>query len=152
MSALVPTIKWNPLKEFEDMEKRLAEFFRRGADAGHGKEALTMAEWSPAVDITEDEKEYILKAELPGMKKEDIRITVQNDVLTISGERASEKKEKGNKYHRIERSYGTFMRSFSLPEDADGTKVAADCKDGLLKVHIPKSEKAKPNSVEVKVA
>ena len=110
-----------------------------------------MAQWSPLVDITEDEKEYLIKAELPDMKKEDVRLTVENDVLTISGERKFEKEEKGKKYHRIERAYGSFVRSFSLPEDADGSKVTADFKDGMLHVHLPKSVKAKPKAIEIKV-
>jgi HSP20 family protein len=81
-----------------------------------------------------------------------VKITVQDNVLSISGERKYEKEEKGKKYHRMERAYGSFMRSFTLPEDADGAKVAAEYKDGILKVHVPKSEKAKPKSIEVKVA
>jgi HSP20 family protein len=113
---------------------------------------MTVAEWSPLVDITEDEKEYLIKAELPEMKKEDVKLRVENDVLTISGERKLEKEVTGKRHHRIERSYGSFMRSFSLPEDADGSKVSADYKDGVLKVHLPKSEKAKPKAIEVKVA
>lgn len=113
---------------------------------------MTVAEWSPLVDITEDEKEYLIKAELPEVKKEEVKITVQDDVLTISGERKYEKEEKGKKYHRVERAYGSFVRSFTLPEDADGTKVAAEFKDGVLKVHLPKSEKAKPKSIEVTVS
>jgi HSP20 family protein len=120
---------------------------------GHGgKEALTVAWWSPLVDITEDEKEYLIKAELPDMKKEDVRPTVENEVLAISGERKFEKEEKGEKYHRTERAYGSFVRSFSLPEDADGSMVSADYKDGVLYVHLPKSQKAKPKAIEIKVA
>ncbi|HKC94578.1 MAG TPA: Hsp20/alpha crystallin family protein, partial [Nitrospira sp.] len=88
----------------------------------------------------------------PEMKKEDIKLHVNHDVLTITGERKHEREEKNKKYHRVERSYGSFMRSFSLPEDADGTKVAAEYKDGVLKVHLPKSEKSQPKAIEVKVA
>ena len=113
---------------------------------------MTVAEWSPLVDIMEDEKEYLIKAELPDMKKEDVKLTVENEVLTMSGERKYVKEEKGEKHHRIERAYGSFLRSFSLPEDADGSKVSADYKDGMLKVHLPKSERAKPKAIEVKVA
>jgi len=113
---------------------------------------MTVAEWSPLVDITEDEKEYLIKAELPEMKKEDVKLRVENEILTISGERKFEKEVTGKRHHRVERSYGTFMRSFSLPEDADGSKVSADYKDGVLKVHLLKSEKAKPKAIEVKVA
>jgi len=145
--------RWDPLKELEEMEKRLSTWLghpavRRDSD----REALTVAEWSPLVDISEDEKEYLIKAEIPEMKKEDIKISVQDNVLSISGERKYEKEEKGKKYHRVERAYGSFMRSFTLPEDADGTKVNAEYKDGVLKVHLSKSEKAKPKAIEVKVS
>lgn len=144
---------WDPFKQIEDIEKRLSTMIGRplGARDG-GKESMTVAEWSPLVDITEDEKEYLIKAELPEVKKEDVKLTVQDEVLSISGERKYEKEEKGKKYHRVERAYGSFVRSFTLPEDADGTKVAAEFKDGVLQVHLPKSEKAKPKSIEVKVS
>jgi HSP20 family protein len=116
-----------------------------------GKEALTVAQWSPLADITEDEKEYLIRAELPDMKKEEVRLTVENAVLKISGERKFEKEENGKKYHRVERAYGSFVRSFTLPEDADGSRVSADFKDGMLQVHLPKSQKAKPKTIEIKV-
>jgi HSP20 family protein len=86
------------------------------------------------------------------MKKEDVKVTVENGVLTISGERKFEKEEKNKKYHRLERGYGTFMRSFTLPDDADANKIKAEFKNGLLKVHLPKSEHAKPKQIEVNVA
>ena len=152
--------RWEPFKgrldrwkELEDMEKRLSTYLGRPAvQTEAGKEAMTVAEWSPLVDITEDEKEYLIKADLPEVKKEDVKLTVQDDVMSISGERKYEKEEKGKKYHRVERAYGSFMRSFTLPEDADGSKVSAEYKDGVLNVHLPKSEKAKPKSIEVKVS
>ena len=157
MAALTrwdPTIpRWNPFKDFEDMEKRLSTYLGRPTVRTEaGKEAMTVAEWSPLVDITEDDKEYLIKADLPDVKKEDIKLTVQDEVMTISGERKYEKEEKGKKYHRVERAYGSFVRSFTLPEDADGSKVSAEYKEGVLKVHLPKSEKAKPKSIEVKVS
>lgn len=155
MTALTrwePITRWNPWKEIEEMEKRLSTVFGRVPVAGgEKKEAITVAEWSPLVDITEDDKEYVIKAEIPEMKKEDIKVNVNEDVLTISGERKYEKEEKGKKYHRVERAYGSFMRSFTLPEDTDGSKVSAEYKDGVLKVRLPKSEKAKPKSIEVKI-
>jgi HSP20 family protein len=145
--------QWNPLKDREELERRLSTMFGiREATSHGGKEALTVAQWSPVVDIMEDEKEYLIKAELPDMKKEDVRLTVENEVLAISGERTFEKEEKGKKYHRTERAYGRFVRSFSLPEDADGSRVSADYKDGMLHVHLPKSQKAKPKAIEIKVA
>jgi len=144
--------RMNPFRELEEMEKRLSTIFGRQSLRPDGeKEAMTVAEWSPLVDIAEDEKEYLIKAEVPDIKKEEVKLTVLDNVLTISGERKTEKEEKGKRYHRVERTYGNFMRSFTLPEDADGSKVAAEYKDGMLNVHLPKSEKAKPKSIEVKV-
>jgi len=135
------------------MERRLSTWFGRPLRRRNGEqEALTVAEWAPLVDIEESEKEYLIKAEIPEMKKEDVKITVQDDVLSISGERKSEKEEKGKKYHRVERSYGSFLRSFTLPDDADGTKITAEYKDGVLRLHLPKSEQATPKAIEVKVA
>ena len=103
-------------------------------------------------DITEDDKEYLIKAELPEMSKEDVKVTVENGVLTIAGERKFEKEEKKKKYHRVERGYGSFVRTFALPEDADADRVKAQFKQGILEVHLPKNEKAKPKQIEVNVA
>ena len=149
-----PFTRWSPLKELEDMEKRLSTIFGRSpmATDGEKKEAISVTEWSPLVDISEDDKEYIVKAEIPEMKKEEIKINVHDDVLTVSGERKYEKEEKGKKYHRVERAYGSFMRSFVLPENADGSKISAEYKDGVLKVHLPKSEQAKKKAIEGKIA
>lgn len=143
------TSVWEPLRELGDFENRLERFFGRSGNGG--KEAMTIAEWAPAVDITEDDKEYLVTAELPDIKKEEVKVTVEKGELTIAGERKFEKEEKGKKYHRIERSYGSFVRSFTLPEGVSGDKVAAEFKDGVLKVHLPKDEKAKPKAVDVKV-
>lgn len=145
--------RWDPFRELEELSERLNRVFGRPpVRRDNSKEALTVADWIPAVDISESESEYLIKAELPGVKKEDIKVTLQEGVLTIQGERKQEKEEKGRKYHRIERSYGTFMRSFTLPDSADDSKVSAEFKDGLLSLHVPKSEKAKPKAIEVKVA
>lgn len=149
-----PIARWNPLRDWEEMEKRLSNVIERaiGVPNGEKKEAISVAEWSPVVDITEDEKEYVIKAEIPEMKKEEIKINVHDDVLSVSGERKYEQEEKGKKYHRVERSYGSFMRSFTLPEDADGSKIAAEYKDGVLKLHLPKTDKAKSKAVEIKIS
>ena len=119
---------------------------------GNLREAMTVNEWTPLVDVVEDDKEYLIKAELPEVKKENVKVTIENGVLTITGERKFEKEEENKKYHRIERAYGSFMRSFTLPQDAAGDKVNAEFKDGVLKVHLPKSAEAKPKSIDVKVA
>ena len=143
--------KWNPFRELEEIQNRLSSIFGRTPIRGLGEEAMTVSEWRPLVDIVEDEKEYLIKAELPDVKKEDVKVTVENDVLTITGVRKFEKEEKGKKYHRVERGYGSFMRSFSLPEGAAGDKISAEFKDGVLKVHLAKSAEAKPKSIDVKV-
>ena len=142
---------WEPFRELGDLENRLEKFFGRPLSGNGGKEAMTVAEWSPVVDIVEDENEYLVTAELPDLKKENVKVTVENGELTISGERKFEKEDKGKKYHRIERSYGSFVRSFTLPEGVSGGKVGAEFKDGVLKVHLPKDETAKPKAIDVKV-
>ena len=113
---------------------------------------MRVADWTPLVDISEDAKEYLIKAELPEVKKEDVKITMEDGTLTIAGDRKYEKEGNGKKYHRMERAYGSFGRSFSLPDDASPAKVTADFKDGVLKVHLAKNEKARPQQVEVSVS
>jgi HSP20 family protein len=149
MSALT---SWNPRRELGSLENRLDRLFGLTLPSRNGeKEAMTVAQWTPLVDISEDNNEYLVKAELPELKKEEVKVSVENGELTISGERKSEKEEKGKKFHRIERSYGSFLRSFTLPETVNADKVSAEFKDGVLSVHLPKDEKAKPKSIEVKV-
>ena len=108
-------------------------------------------EWAPAANISETDKEYLIKAELPEVKKEDVKITLENGVITISGERKQQKEEKEENEIRIESVYGTFARSFSLPENIDPNGVRAESKDGILKVRIPKKEAAKPKAITVQV-
>jgi len=141
---------WDPFRELSEFQNRLGSFFGR-APIQKGQESPMPSQWSPAVDIVEDEKEFVIKAELPEIKKEEVHVTVDNGVLTISGERKFEKEEKNKRYHSVERSYGSFTRSFSLPEGADPGKVRAEFKDGVLQVHVQKSETARPNNIEVKV-
>lgn len=147
--------KWDPFHELEDMHQRLSTLFDRGSSRrhnGNGRESMVVADWAPVVDITEDDKSYTFKAELPDLKKEDVHVTVENGILTLRGERKAEKEEKGRKYHRIERSYGSFLRSFTLPGDVDANKVNASYKEGLLTVTVAKSEAAKPRQIDVKVS
>ncbi|HWB97031.1 MAG TPA: Hsp20/alpha crystallin family protein, partial [Bryobacteraceae bacterium] len=144
--------RWDPFKELEEISDRFNRIF--GRLPGHretGRELMTVADWVPTVDIAEDDKEYLIKAEVPEVDKKDVKVTVQDGVLTIQGDRKQEKEEKGKRFHRVERSYGTFVRSFSLPEDAADDNVKAEFKEGMLFVHLPKSEKARPKAVEVKV-
>ena len=111
--------------------------------------AVSAPDLTPPVDIEESEKEYMIKAELPGMKKDEVKVKVEGGTLSISGER---KEEKDKKYHRVGRSYGAFSRSFTLPEGALAEKISAEFKDGVLMVHLPKEEKAKAKTIEVKVS
>ncbi|HXV67508.1 MAG TPA: Hsp20/alpha crystallin family protein [Nitrospira sp.] len=146
-------VRWDPFRELEDMSERLNRVFTRPAlRTTGGKEHLTVADWIPTVDISESDGEYLIKAELPEVKKEDVKVTVEDGVLTLQGERRQEKEEKGKRFHRVERSYGSFVRSFTLPESIDESGVRADYKDGVLNLHLPKTEKVKPKAIEVKVA
>ena len=145
-------ITWNQLKEMEAQNRFnrfLGEFPNR---MGSGEiHSLAVADWSPEVDISEDDYGYLLKADLPEMKKDDVRVTVEDGVLCVFGERKSVKEDQKRKFHRIERSYGNFRRSFTLPEDADSKKVTADFRDGVLKVHLPTTPIARSKAIEVKV-
>lgn len=145
-------VRWDPFRELEEMSERLNRVFSRPSLRTNGKENLTVADWIPTVDISESEGEYLIKAELPEVKKEDVKVTVENGVLTLQGERRQEKEEKGKKYHRVERAYGSFVRSFTLPETINEGGVKAEYKDGVLSIHLPKSERVKPKAIEVKVA
>ena len=145
--------KWNPFQELDDIHSRLSgvlgkSLFKPGAG---DRESMTFSEWAPAVDITEDDKEFTIKAEIPEVKKEDLKVSVENGVLSISGERKFEKETKDKKVHRVERSYGSFTRSFAVPDETNPDKVGAEFKDGMLTVHLPKETPAKPKAHTVKV-
>jgi HSP20 family protein len=107
--------------------------------------------WTPAVNVTEDSESYRISAELPAVSGEDVKVVVREGVLTLKGERKEETKTEGVKYHLVERSHGTFQRSFTLPKDANGEKVSAEFKNGVLLVTVPKREEVKPREVEIKV-
>jgi HSP20 family protein len=143
---------WNPLRDLSHLENRLERLWGSRFPWRNGeKETMTVTEWTPLVDISEDINEYLVKAELPELNKQDVKVSVENGELTIYGERKAQKEEKGKKFHRIERSYGSFVRSFTLPETVSANKVTAEFKEGVLSVHLPKDEQAKPRTIEVKV-
>jgi HSP20 family protein len=148
-------ITWNPLREMDEAQNRFNPFFLAGFPnrMGSGEiHSLTVADWSPEVDISEDDRGYLLKADLPEMKKDDVRVTVEDGILSVSGERKAEKEDQKKKFHRVERSFGNFRRSFTLPEDADSTKVTAEFRDGVLKVHLPTTARPRSKAIQVKVA
>lgn len=146
-------VKWDPFRELEDVTNRLNRIFGQSlARSESGQNMLAVADWAPSVDISETDSAYLIKGEIPGVKKEDVKVTIQDGMLTIQGERRQEKEEKGKKFHRIECSYGSFARSFRVPSDADENSVKAEFKDGMLNVTLAKSEKAKPKSINVSVS
>lgn len=145
--------RWHPNRDFEQFFNR---FFEGGArfpflPSSGKQEQMTLADWTPAVDIQETPEAYVVNAELPEVKKEDVKITVQDGVLSLSGERRLEKEEKGKKFHRIERSYGRFERSFVLPDSIDEQKIHASYDNGVLHLMLPKAPSTRPTTREIKV-
>jgi len=138
-------IKWDPFREFNVLHHRMSDFL------GKDWEAPTTA-WNPSVDIFENDNEVVVKAELPGMNAKDIDVKLENNILTLRGERRFEKEAKEENYHRVEREYGTFSRTFALPTPVDGDKVSAEYKDGVLKVLLPKKEEIKPKPIKIAAA
>jgi HSP20 family protein len=131
-----------------EMNKMFNNFFRGGVqDDGD----LIPSAWTPAVDVAEHESEYIVKVELPGVAREDVKITMQENILTIRGEKKAEKEAHEPNFHRVERSYGSFQRSFTLPTHVKNDRIEASYRDGILTVTLPKAEDAKPKQIEVKV-
>ena len=141
-------MRWDPFQDTGDLMQRFNQMLGR-SPVGSGE--LGKVDWRPAADIIENEKEYLIKAELPEVRKEDIRIDLNDGVLTIRGERKLETEHKDDKVHRVESFYGSFARSFRLPDDVDVEGIKAESKDGVLKVRLPKSQQSRPRTVEIKV-
>ena len=144
---------WLALDPFRNFEERMRRFFGEGFGpfGRFGEESWSLTTWSPACDIYETDNEVVVKAELPEVKKEDVKVSIENNIMTIHGERKFSEETKRENYHRLERSYGEFTRSFTLPSFVDTSKINAEFKDGMLRVTMPKREEAKPKQVEVKV-
>ena len=143
-------IRWNPIREMNNFRHRMNHMFDNAfTPTLKEDEALSMWNFKPAVDVYDNDKDIVIKAELPGMDKKDMVVHVDGRFLTLKGERSSENEVKEDKYHRRERSYGKFERVFTLPEEVDPDKITADYKDGILKIHIPKPEEQKPKQITV---
>ena len=147
-------VRWRPMRDMMNVQDEMNRLFDRffGKELWDEDEQLSQMNWFPVVDIKENKDEFAVFAELPGMKKEDVHITFSDGKLVIEGERKKEQEEKEANYHRVERSYGKFCRTFQLPSGIQANKIAADFKDGILKVKLPKSEEVKPKEIEVKVS
>jgi HSP20 family protein len=141
-------VRWEPFREFDDFFRRFLPFTDHALSRRMGEEGV---EWSPSANISETTKEYLIKAELPEVKKEDVNITMADGMLTLSGERKQSKEDKSENELRIESFYGVFSRSFLLPDDAAEKGVYAESKDGMLYVHIPKKESVKTKAVTIPV-
>jgi HSP20 family protein len=143
-------IKWEPFRDIDDMFDRvLADTMRRWPRTSNDERRVY--DWAPAADVSETDGEYLIKAELPEVRKDDLNITVQEGVLTLAGERKEEKREDNEKLHRIERFHGSFSRRFTLPDDADEQGIKAESKDGVLVIHIPKQKVAHPQPRQIQV-
>jgi HSP20 family protein len=149
---------WNPLRELEGISERLNRFLSRSeaqpteAQQSDGKELMTVPDWYPPVDVLETDAEYYLKVELPEVNKRDVRVTVDNGMLLLQGERKEEPMGTGWRIHRLERPYGQFLRSFTLPDSVEMARVKAEFKDGMLYVRLPKSAQSQAKVIDVKAA
>jgi HSP20 family protein len=148
-------IKWEPFRDMDDVFNRFfADTLRRWpATQGHSfaHEAPTAREWAPLADVSENDAEYVIKAELPEVRKDDVSVTVQDGVLTLAGERKQEKREETEKVHRVERFYGSFARRFALPENADEHGIRAECRDGVISIRIPKQRVVEPQPRQIQI-
>lgn len=140
-------IRWDPFRELETFPASMSGFL--GKD---WEKVMSTTTWNPSVDIFENDNNVVIKAELPGMNPKDIDVRLENNILMIKGERHFEKETKEENYHRVEREYGTFSRSFSLPAAVKEDKVFAEYRDGILKITLPKREEAKPKAIKIEAA
>ena len=142
--------RWEPFREFSTLQDRMNRLFRE-TQGNSQDESLTSSSFAPAVDVYEDEHNVTLKIEVPGIEEKDIDVRLENNTLTVHGERKIEKEEKEENYRRVERQYGSFTRTFNLPPTVDAEKVQADYDKGVLKITLPKKAEAKPKQVKVNV-
>jgi HSP20 family protein len=145
-------VRWEPFRGLTTAQGELERLFREAFSPVSGEGELSTRTWAPPVDIYENGDNLVLKAELPGVDPKDVEIRVEDNTLYMKGERKFEKEVKEENYHRVERSYGNFTRSFSLPNSIDADKVSAEYKDGILTLTMPKKEEAKPKTIKINVS
>jgi len=151
-------VRWKPARELAawpsdifGIQRQMNRMFDSFFNSGMQESDSMLSAWTPAVDIAERDDEYLVKVELPGVSKDDVKVTLESNILTIRGEKKQEKETKNEGYHRVERSYGSFERSFTLPTSVKNDKIDAGYKDGVLIISLPKAEESKPKQIEVKV-
>src|SRR5690349_1360495 len=142
-------VKYDPFRELRSLQDEMTRLFTGVVPASFNREEMTHGAWAPSVDIYEDKDRLILEAELPGMNRDDFDISVENNVITLRGDRKFEKKTDGDNYHRVERSYGSFTRSFTLPQTVTAEGASADFENGVLRVSLPKRAETKARKIEV---
>jgi HSP20 family protein len=143
--------RWDPFREFSTLQDRMNRLFRESYGPEGREESLTTSTFAPPVDVYEDEHNVTLKIEVPGIDEKDIDVRVENNVLAVHGERKFEKEEKEENFRRVERQYGSFTRTFTLPTTVDAEKVSANYEKGILKITLPKKAEAKPKQIKVNV-
>jgi len=141
-------VRWDPVRELDSLQSDMNRLFDRFFDSGRGN-GSAVRRWIPAMDLVESEEDIVLRADLPGMTEEDVEIEIKDGVLTVSGERKAEHEQKGEGFHRVERAFGRFSRTLSLPDGVDASRVAASFDNGVLEVRVPKPEETKPTRVEI---
>ena len=142
-------MRWRPMRDLMSIQDEINRMFD---DFGGNREGETgISKIYPASDIVENKDSFVISVELPGLKKEDVKVTLQNNMLTISGEKKVESETKEHTFHRVERTYGSFFRSFEMPVPVDSGKIQADFKDGILKINLPKQEEAKPREIAISI-
>jgi HSP20 family protein len=149
--AMTVLTRWEPFREFATLQDRINRVFRDSYSGPGQDESLTTSSFAPAVDVYEDEHKVALKIEVPGIEEKDIDVRVENNTLTVHGERKIEKEEKEENYRRVERQYGSFTRTFTLPQTVDSENVTANYDKGVLKITLPKKAEAKPKQIKVNV-
>ncbi len=142
-------VKYDPFRDLRNLQDEMTRLFTGVRPASFDGEQMTHGSWAPSVDIFEDKERLILEAELPGMNRDDFEISVENNVITLRGERKFEKRTEGDNYHRVERSYGSFTRSFTLPQTVTADGATADFENGVLRVSLPKREETKARKIEI---
>lgn len=142
-------VRYDPFRDLRTLQEEVNRLFSSNLDPSFSEEGIGRGAWNPTVDIYENKDHIVLEAELPGMNREDFDLTVENNVLTLRGERRFEKKDEADNYHRVERSYGSFTRSFTLPQKVSGEGAAAEYRNGVLRVSLPKREEVKARRIEI---